>query len=72
MTRPLRHRRSYGSHQLSTSAEAMLEPMRAFLSWLLRIESDGCGKVVIHNGRTSARRYDIVLRGLLSHMRHDG
>jgi hypothetical protein len=27
----------------------MLEPMRAFPSWFLRIECDRCGKAVMHN-----------------------
>jgi hypothetical protein len=51
----------------------MLEPMRAFPSWFLRIECDRCGKVVMHNeSHMSDRQPRIVLRGLLSRMRHDG
>jgi len=71
---PQRHWRSYGTDPLLTPAEAMLEPMRAFPSWFLRIECDRCGKVVMHNEAhmTPHRPRRIVLRVLLSRMRHEG
>ena len=51
----------------------MLEPMRAFPSWFLRIECDRCGKVVMHNESHMAYRHrGTVLRDLLSRMGHDG
>ena len=70
---PERHWRSYGSDPLPTPAEAMLEPIRSFPSWFLRIECDRCGKVVMHNeAHMTPHQRGIVLRVLLSRMRHDG
>ena len=70
---PERHCRSYGTDALPTPAEAMLEPIRAFPSWFLRIECDRCGKVVMHNeAHMTPHQRGIVLRVLLSRMRHDG
>jgi hypothetical protein len=51
----------------------MQEPMRAFPSWFLRIECDSCGKITMLNEvHTSAHRRGMVLRVLLSRMRHEG
>jgi hypothetical protein len=73
MSVPARHWRSYGNDTLPTPQEAMLEPMRAFPSWFLRIECDRCGKTVMHNeAHLSERQRRMVLRVLLSRMRHDG
>jgi hypothetical protein len=69
---PPRHWRSYGNDPLSTPAEAMQQPMRAFPSWFLRIECDRCGKVVMHNEAHAARWRDRTLRDILARMRHDG
>jgi hypothetical protein len=40
----MRHWRSYGTDLLPSPAEALQQPLRAFPSWFLRIESDCCGK----------------------------
>jgi hypothetical protein len=68
---PERHWRSYGTEPLPTPQEAMMEPMRAFPSWFLRIECDRCGKDrmlnEVHFGRTH-----LPLRTILDRMRHDG
>ena len=70
---PLRHWRSYGSDVLPTPQEAMMEPMRAFPSWFLRVECERCGKVTMLNeAHMTEHRRGIVLRVLLSRMRHDG
>jgi hypothetical protein len=70
---PQRHWRSYGTDPLPTPAEDLAEPFAAFQSWFLRIECDRCGKVVMHNeAHMSERQRGIVLRVLLSRMRHDG
>ena len=70
---PQRHWRSYGTDWPPSPAEAMQQPMRAFPSWFLRIECDRCGKVVIHNEvLMTPHQRGIVLRVLLSRMRHDG
>ena len=73
MTVPRRHWRSYDPGPLPTPAEAMLETMSAFPSWFLRIECDRCGKTVMHNQvHMTERQRGILLRVLLSRMRHDG
>lgn len=70
---PARHWRSYGTDPLPSPAEALLEPMRAFPSWFLRIECDRCGKTVMHNeAHMTEHQRGIVLCVLLSRMRHDG
>jgi hypothetical protein len=70
---PQRHWRSYGNDPLPTPQAAMLEPMRAFPSWFLRIECDRCGKAnMINEAHMTAPRRRIVLRVLLNRMRHDG
>src|SRR5215470_5039746 len=70
---PERHWRSYGNDPLPTPAKAMPEPMRAFPSWFLRIECDRCGKVAMHNEvHMTPHQRGIVLRVLLSRMRHEG
>jgi len=72
MTTPLRHWRSYGTDPLPTPAEAMLEPMRAFPSWFLRVECERCGKVsMLNEAHMTAPRRGIVLRVLLNRMRHE-
>ena len=59
MRPPTRHWRCYG--------------FAAFPSWFLRITCDRCGKVIMHNEvHMSDRQRGIVLRVLLSRMRHDG
>jgi len=63
---------SYGSDPLPTPAEAMLEPLRAFPSWFLRIECDHCGKVVMHNESHTVRWRNRRLADILHRMRHDG
>ena len=46
-----------------TPQEAMLEPMRAFPSWFLRIECERCGKTTMLNeAHMTAPRRGIVLR----------
>jgi hypothetical protein len=58
---------------LPTAQDAMMQPMRAFPSWLLRIECDRCGQRVTHNeAHMSDRQRGLVLRVLLFRMRHDG
>ena len=68
---PQRHWRSYGTDPLPTPAEAMLEPMRAFPSWFLRITCDRCGKMVMHN-ESHVRWRNQTLSDILKRMRHDG
>jgi hypothetical protein len=47
--------------------------MRAFPSWFLRIECDRYGKTIIHNEvHMPDRQRGMVLRALLSRMRHEG
>jgi len=46
---PARDWRSYGNDVLPTPVEAMLEPMRAFPSWFLRVVCNRCGKVKMLN-----------------------
>ena len=59
-----------------TPQDAPQQPMRAFPPWSLRIECDRCGKVVMHNLCTDCalteHQRGMVLRVLLSRMRHDG
>jgi hypothetical protein len=72
-TPPERHWRSYGDQPLPSSAEALDEPFRAFLSWFLRIECGRCGKVsMLNEAHTTGRRREMPLRTLLARMRHDG
>ena len=72
-TSPWRRWRSYGTEFLPTAAEALQKPLRAFPSWFLRIECDRCGKPVMHNeAHLTEHRRSMVLRVLLSRMRHDG
>ena len=49
MSVPKRRWWSSGTDPLPTPQEALLQPIRAFPSWILRIECDRCGKVVMHN-----------------------
>ena len=70
---PARHWQSYGTDPLPTGAEAIDQPFAAFPSWFLRVECDRCGKTVMHpEAHMSDRQRGIVLRVLLSRMRHDG
>jgi hypothetical protein len=70
---PERHWHSYGTERLPTAQEALDLPFRAFPSWFLRIECDRCGKPVMHNEvHTTEHQRGMVLRVLLSRMRHDG
>jgi hypothetical protein len=70
---PARHWRSYGNDPLPTAAEALDEPLKAFPSWFLRIECDRCGKPVMHNEvHMTEHQRSMVLRVLLSRLRHDG
>jgi hypothetical protein len=46
--------------------------MRAFRSWFLRIESDRCGKVVMHDEARAVFWRAYTLRPILNRMRHDG
>jgi hypothetical protein len=70
---PWRHWRSYGTDPLPTAAEAMTEPMRAFPSLFLKITCDRCGKDrMLNESHMTERQRGMVLRVLLSRMRHDG
>jgi hypothetical protein len=70
---PWRHWRSYGTEPLPTAAEAMTEPMRAFPSWFLKITCDRCGKDrMLNESHMTDHQRSMVLRVLLSRMRHDG
>jgi hypothetical protein len=72
-TSPWRHWRSYGTESLPTAAEVLQKPLRAFPSWFLRIECDRCGKVIMHNEvHLTKHQRGMVLRMLLSRMRHEG
>ena len=73
MTPPARHWRPHGTDPLPTPAEALQQPFSAFPSWFLLIECDRCGKVVMHNEvHMTPHQRRMVLRVLLSRMRHDG
>jgi hypothetical protein len=70
---PERHWRNYGTDPLPTPQEALQQPMRAFPSWFLKITCDRCGKdSMLSEVHMSERRGGIVLRVLISRMRHDG
>jgi hypothetical protein len=70
---PERHWRSYGTEPLPTPAEAMMEPMRAFPSWFLKVTCDRCGKDrILNEAHMTEHQRRVVLRVLLSRMRHDG
>jgi hypothetical protein len=70
---PQRHWRSYGTEPLPPAREALDQPFRAFPSWFLRIECDRCGKATMLNeAHTTERRGKMVLRVLISRMRHEG
>jgi hypothetical protein len=68
---PARHWRSYGDDKLPTGAETMAEPFAAFSSWFMRIECDRCGKVQMVN-ETHMQRRAMLIRDIISRMRHDG
>jgi hypothetical protein len=62
-----------GTEPLPTPREALQQPFRAFPGWFLRIECDRCGKVTMLNeAHTSERRGKMILRELISRMRHEG
>jgi hypothetical protein len=70
---PWRHWRSPVTEPLPTATEALGLPFRAFPSWFLRIECDRCGKATMLNeAHTGERRGTMLLRILISRMRHDG
>ena len=70
---PQRHWRSYGTAPLPTPREALDRPLSAFPSWFLRIECDRCGKATMLNeAHTGERRGTMLLRVLISRMRHEG
>jgi hypothetical protein len=72
-TPPERHWRSYGTEPLPTPQEALQQPMRAFPSWFLRITCDRCGKdSMLNEAHMGEHRRGMVLRVLISRMRHDG
>jgi hypothetical protein len=51
----------------------MLQPIRAFPSWFLRVECERCGKVTMLNeAHATDRRRTMPINVLLSRMRHDG
>jgi hypothetical protein len=58
---------------LPSPAEALQQPLAAFPSWFLRIDSERCGKVVmINESHTNPRWRDRRLADILRRMRHDG
>jgi hypothetical protein len=58
---------------LPTAQDALMQPMRAFPSWFLRVKCGRCSKTMIHNeAHMSERQRGMVLRVLLSRMRHQG
>jgi hypothetical protein len=61
-------------HQATAAAREALDlPFRAFPSWFLRIECERCGKIIMHNEvHMPDRQPGMVLRVLLSRMRHEG
>lgn len=73
MTPAPRHWRSYGTDPLPTPQEALQEPMRAFPSWFLKITCDRCGKDrMLNETHMTDHQRGMVLRVLISRMRHDG
>jgi hypothetical protein len=63
----------HGTEPLPTRQEALQQPFRAFPSWFLRIECDRCGKVtMVNEANTTDRRGAMILRVLISRMRHEG
>lgn len=73
MSVPERRWWSSGTDLFPTPQEALQQPMRAFPGWILRIECDRCGKVVMHHeSRMTDRQRALALHVLLSRMRHDG
>jgi hypothetical protein len=51
----------------------MMEPMRAFPSWFLKVTCDRCGKDrILNEAHMTEHQRRVVLRVLLSRMRHDG
>ena len=69
------HRRWWisGTEPLPAPHEARQQSMRAFPGWILRIECDRCGKLVMrHESQMTDRQRTTVLHVLLSRMRHDG
>ena len=68
----VRQWRGYGTDPLPTPVKAMLEPMRAFPSWFLRIECDRCGKAsMLNEAHMSERNRGLALRVLISRIHHD-
>ena len=72
MSVPKRRWWSSGTDPLPTPQEALQQPMRAFPSWILRIECDRCGKVRMISESHIPMPDMTLLREILDHMRHDG
>jgi hypothetical protein len=66
--------RSYGDYPLPSRAEALAAPLRAFLSWYLRIECARCGRerYLVETHATIAGLGDRIIGDILDRMRHDG
>jgi hypothetical protein len=70
---PTRHWRSYGTDPLPTAQEALQQPMRAFPSWFLKVTCDRCGKDrILNEAHMTEHQRSVVLRVLISRMRHEG
>jgi hypothetical protein len=70
---PERHWRSYGTESLPTAAEALQQPMRAFPSWFLKVTCARSFKDrMLNESHMTEGQRGMVLRVLLSRMRHDG
>ena len=57
--------------QLPTPAEALDQPLRAFPSWFLRIESACCGAMQMIS-ETPTPQHALTIREIIARMRHDG
>jgi hypothetical protein len=70
---PERHWRSYGTDPLPTAQEALQQPLAAFPSWFLKITCDRCFKDrMLNEVHMTDRQRGMVLRVLISRMRHEG
>jgi hypothetical protein len=70
---PPRHWRTYGNDPLPTGEEALNEPLRAFPSWLLRIECELCSEVrIVNEADVPNRLREMPIRDLLAWIRHHG
>jgi hypothetical protein len=57
---------------LPTGRQALDEPFSAFLSWLMKVTRDRCGKERIFAEAHAALQRDMLIRDILAKMRHDG